>query len=118
MSLYPHTCTVYTRLGSIGDNTWVKRDLSPVRFDASAVSRRTVGGDAGTRSALVIIPKAALGGYVPPSEFDESNDAWTIKGGDMVACKCNADEPPHDAIRVESVSIVRISDEIHHLEVR
>lgn len=118
MSMYPHSVSVFCRVGTIGSDEWTRADIEPVRFGHTSASHRSVAGDTGTRSLLVLIPAQALGGYVAPDEFDGAPGTWTLRGGDMVANLCDQPEPPRDALRIESVSVVRISGQIHHLEVR
>ena len=118
MSMYPHTVTLWCRMGGSGrEEAWTRTVLEGVRFDAEAGTSRSPGGDRSASSAMLLVPAAAMEGYVPPARF--VGEGWTLRPRDMVAeGDVAGDGPSADAVGVASVKAVRVGSGIHHLEAR
>ena len=115
-AIYPHTVTVYNRLGEQGRaEAWRRTVLEgAARLFAPAGTVRAPGGDRSPAAPTAII---APEGYVDPRAFGAAGDGWTLRSRDMVAEGAfEESEPPQGAMAVSAVEAVRVGARVHHVE--
>lgn len=114
--LYPHTITVYNRLGGEGrSGIWQRTVLvGAARIFNPVGTTRAPGGDRAAASPSAIIAPAD---YVAPADFTPGSAGWTLRPRDMVATGAwTLSDPPKGAFTVSGAEAVRVGAAIDHVE--
>lgn len=117
MGRYPHTVTVYNRLGEDGrSEKWTHTVIHGVRIEPRRGASRAVGGDRSLDSVKVFIP-GSIRGYVSPESF--CGEGWTLRERDvLVEGACDSPSPSGVKYPITYVdSFSRSSSRVHHFEV-
>jgi len=116
MAQYPHTVTIYNRLGvAERKEAWSRFVLHGIRVETRRGSTRMVGGDGSLDSVRVYIP-GCPDGYVQPDAFE--GKGWTLRERDVIVeGESDTVEPSGMQHPITYVDVFyRGTDRIHHFE--
>lgn len=127
--MFTDTVTIYNRYMENGRERWQRHVLDGVNWTDTVGSTVRKTGVVPSPSTSLVIPKAALVGYVPPVEFsalEDKSGKWTVAPKDTVAFGAVDVEisttPSKDLAGVEQVrQVLNVDGLLHgrlaHLEV-
>ena len=119
--MFTDTVTLYNKYKAEGKEHWQRRVVSGVNWteNQGAVARKT--GVTPTNGLTLLIPRAALEGYVPPQVFASMADragVWTVAAQDTVVLGDVAVEitstPGKDLAGRDHVRTVTMADSLLH----
>lgn len=102
MSIYPHIATAWIKTTVGREAEWERIVFSRCRLDVGQGALPGVNGDTSARSATMLVPT-----FNTP-----------LKKGDRVVLGLSTlDDPPQDALHVETVEPISIRSTPHHWEI-